>query len=88
VLALDAQCLRVQDQDALDKIAQLADVARPVVLLECAEGVFGHLDVRTAVLDAELLQEFLEAASSILTTSQSKSFLTTSQNDGDYTFAC
>ena len=50
MLALDALGLGVEDQDALDEIAQLADVAGPVVLLERGEGVFGHLDVGAAVL--------------------------------------
>ena len=60
MLALDALGLGVEDQDALDEIAELADVAGPVVLAQGGEGVFGHLDVRSAVLLAELLQEFLD----------------------------
>ena len=50
VLAFDALGLGVEDEDALDEVAQLADVAGPVVLAECGEGVFGHLDVGAAVL--------------------------------------
>ncbi len=60
MLALDALGLGVEDEDALDEVAQLADVAGPVVLAEGGEGVFGHLDVGAAVLRAELLEEFLD----------------------------
>ena len=60
MLALDAQRLGVEDQDAFDQIAQLANVARPMVLLEGGEGVVGHINVGATVLRAKLLEEFLD----------------------------
>ena len=60
MFAVDALDFRIEDQDALDEIAQFADVAGPVILLERGESVVGHLDVGPAVLCAELLQEFFD----------------------------
>ena len=60
MFALDALDLGVEDHDALDQVAQLADVAGPVVLLEGGEGVFVHFYAGTAVLLAELEEELLD----------------------------
>src|ERR1700679_263728 len=60
MFALNAQRLRVQDKDALDEITQFANIARPVVLLQRGERILGHLDMRTAILRAELLQKLLD----------------------------
>ncbi len=58
MLGFDALGFGVEDQDALDDVAQLADVAGPVVLLERGEGGVGDFDVGAAVLLAELGEEF------------------------------
>ena len=57
MFGFDALGLGVQDEDALDDVAELADVAGPVVLLERGEGGVGDLDVGAAVLLAELGEE-------------------------------
>ena len=44
VFALNAGGSWVEDEDALDQVAQFADVAGPVVLAQRGEGVVGHLD--------------------------------------------
>ena len=56
VLGFEALGLGVEDEDALDDVAQLADVAGPVVLLERGEGGVGDFDAGAAVLLAELLR--------------------------------
>src|SRR3984885_16202162 len=60
MLSFDSLCLRIEDKDTFDQIAQFANVAWPVVLFQCRESIFRHLDVGTAVLGAELLEEFLD----------------------------
>jgi len=57
VAAFDALGFGVEDEDALDEVAELADVARPVVLAKRGEGVVGEVDVLAAVLLAELDEE-------------------------------
>ncbi len=44
VFALDTRCLRVQDQDALDQILQLAYISGPMVLLKQFDCVFGNVE--------------------------------------------
>jgi hypothetical protein len=60
VLALDALALGVQDQHALDQIAQLAHVAGPVVLAQRVERVGIISTWGRPYCCAELLQEFLD----------------------------
>jgi hypothetical protein len=43
----DTLRLGVEDEDALDDVAQFANVAGPVVLLESGEGRVGEFDVGT-----------------------------------------
>ena len=57
MLALDAGGLGVEDEDAFDEVAELADVAGPVVLPEGGEGVVGDVDAGAAVLGTELGEE-------------------------------
>ena len=57
MFGFDALGFGVEDEDALDDVAELTDVARPVVLLEGGEGGFGDFDMRATVLLAELGEE-------------------------------
>jgi hypothetical protein len=57
MLGLDALGFGVEDEDAFDDVAQLADVAGPVVLLESGKGGVRDFDVRATVLLAELGEE-------------------------------
>ena len=47
----------VEDEDALDEVAEFADVAGPVVLAEGGEGVGGHFDVGRPYWLAEFGEE-------------------------------
>src|SRR5579862_10010213 len=46
----DPLCLRIENQDALDKIAQFTDISRPVILLQRTKSIFGHLNMGTTIL--------------------------------------
>ncbi len=58
VLGFDALDFGIEDEDALHDVAELADVAGPVVGLEGGEGGVGDFYVGAAVLLAELGEEF------------------------------
>ncbi len=66
MFALDASGLGVEDEDALDEIAQLADVAGPMILLERGEGVFVHLDAGPPVLGTKLGEKLFDEQRDIL----------------------
>src|SRR5579884_4246361 len=55
--AFDAQCVRVEDQDALNQVLQFAYIAWPVVLLEHVQSIFSHVNARASILAAEFAQE-------------------------------
>ena len=48
-----------QDDGAIDHVAQLADVARPVVGEEFLAGFRGELQIGAAVLAAEVIEEIV-----------------------------
>ena len=66
MLAFEAQHLGIEDEDAFDEVAELADVARPVVLAQRVERVLSHLNVGASVLCAELLEELLDQRGDVL----------------------
>src|SRR5579875_2262143 len=57
VLNFDARGFGIQDQDALDDVTELTNIARPVVTAELVERGLGDLDARTAVLLAKLCEK-------------------------------
>ena len=57
MFGFDALGLGVEDEDALDDVAELADVAGPVVGLELVDGGVGDFDAGAAVLLTELGEE-------------------------------
>jgi hypothetical protein len=57
MLGLDAAGFGVEDEDALDDVLELADVAGPVILPELGESGVGNFDAGAAVLLAELEEE-------------------------------
>ena len=66
MLGFDALGLGVEDEDALDDVAELADVAGPVVGLELVDGGVGDFDAGAAVLLAELGEEFAREERDVL----------------------
>src|SRR5258707_8873187 len=58
MLALDAENARVENHDALDDVFEFAHITGPVILGEVGEGFFADLHAGTAILAAELGEEF------------------------------
>ncbi len=63
---LDAQCARVEDEDAFNDVLQFADVSGPVVLLKNIEGLFADLHARAAILTAEVGEELTDKERDVL----------------------
>src|ERR1700677_3164565 len=66
VLALDAQGTGIENEDSLNDVAELTDVAGPVILCQGVQSLFADFDARTAVLTAKFEQELARQKRNIL----------------------